>query len=137
MADFPFEVTEIDDGLIDEIFNNHQKNRRFNDNELPIQNPDLLLQAYADFHNEAEKHITPGMLVQWKPKMRSRTFPSYGEPCVVMRMLERREALVETDSGFQAAIDRIDMEIGFFDSDGDFFLVAVDKRRFMPWEPLS
>jgi hypothetical protein len=133
MANSPFDVTEIDDSVIDEIFNNHNKNRRLNDNALPTQNPELLLQAYADFHNEVEKHIAPGMLVQWKPKMQNRMCPQYSEPCVVMRMLEQRESLVKTDHGFQAGIDRIDMEVGFFDPDGDLIVVAVDKRRFMPW----
>lgn len=126
-------IPDIDDDLIESIFANHRKNRRFSDNADPVQDPDALLHAYADFHNEAEKHLAPGMLVQWKPRMRSRSIPAYHEPCVVMRLIERREVMVDSESGFQACIDRVDMEIGLFDPEGDLIVMTVDKRRFMPW----
>jgi hypothetical protein len=74
----------------------------------------------------------PGQLVCWKPELKNRKFPSYGECGVVVSVLH--EPMIDTgnDSGSPYFREPLDIVLGFVDGDGDFITYHVDSRRFAP-----
>jgi hypothetical protein len=74
----------------------------------------------------------PGQLVRWKPELKNRTFPAYGECGVVVRVLPEPVTDGGNDSGTRYFREPLDIVLGFVDEDGDFITYYYDSRRFAP-----
>lgn len=73
----------------------------------------------------------PGCVVKWKQGLKYGLIPEYGRPMVYLGPYVRNsKALVIGPSTEELA----DCLIGFIDSDRDFSLRAVDKRRLQAWD---
>lgn len=71
-----------------------------------------------------------GQLVKWKPGLKNRSFPAYGEPAIVSRILTK-SILDPTENSaaspyFQEPLTLVIGQI----IDGDFVEYYVDGRRF-------
>lgn len=72
-----------------------------------------------------------GDIVTWKPGLRNRKVPAYGEPMIVTELNPGMRAMDKESSSiyFQALID---MQCGLIDSDDDDFLqYRFDSTRLM------
>lgn len=106
----------------------------------PKQDPALLTSACAAL---LERHtFAPGDLVTWKPLMQDRKTPNYGEPVIVVAVLDEpvygtNEKSIETGSPhFRTPLDIVCGRIFHFKDDGSdptFELFHYDSRRLMPW----
>lgn len=123
---------QIEQGLDRAI---EQKNRK-----QPPQDPALLTSACAAL---LERHtFAPGDLVTWKPLMQDRKTPDYGEPVIVVAVLDEPvygtndEAQSAGNPHFRYPLDIVCGRIYHYKNDGSdptFELFHYDSRRLMPW----
>lgn len=89
---------------------------------------DVYLQPHA---------FKPGDLVRWKPGMKNRTLPDYGEPIPVLEVCaERRiapEVVGKVDNAYGA--EPLNIRIGAYYADHGLFGFWNDAARFEPWTP--
>jgi hypothetical protein len=88
-------------------------------------------QAFATKHE-----FKAGDLVQWKPGMKNRKRPRYGQPIIVVAVL--KEPALDTNPEESSAStpyfrEPLDVALGLVDSDGDFLVFHFDSRRFEPF----
>jgi hypothetical protein len=74
----------------------------------------------------------PGQLVRWKPELKNRKYPAYGECGVVVSVLPEPVMDAGNDSGSPYYREPLDIVLGFVDGDGDFITYHFDSRRFAP-----
>jgi hypothetical protein len=73
-----------------------------------------------------------GQIVAWKPGLKNRMFPEYGEPAIVTAVLPTPVFdLTETSSASPYFQEALTLVIGIF-RDDDLLEFRVDARRFMP-----
>ncbi len=86
-------------------------------------------------NNGRERALRPGMLATWKPGLKNRRFPRYGEPVVVVALLETPIINPGDESGSPYFREPLDLLLGMVRGDDREFLVYhVDCRRFQPYE---
>lgn len=79
-----------------------------------------------------QNEFRPGMLVTWKPGLKNKKTPAYGEPIIVVSVLASPVIDPEKSPGspyFREPLDVVAGEI----SDGDFVEFHYDGRRFQPY----
>jgi hypothetical protein len=85
--------------------------------------------------NGREQALRPGMLATWKPGLKNRRFPRYGEPVVVVALLDTPIINPGDESGLPYFREPLDLLLGVVRGDDREFLVYhVDRRRFQPYE---
>lgn len=81
--------------------------------------------------------FAPGDLVTWKPGLKNRRIPRYGQPAVVVALLEPPGLDQEEESGSTYFREPLDLVLGVvWDRDpgrGEFVTFHFDSRRFQPW----
>lgn len=92
-----------------------------------------LAASFQQFFDGAEKSLQAGLLAQWKPGMKNRKTPDYGEPMMVVEMLEQPIIDGTFESGSIYFRERLDIVLGFLDEDGEFGVLHYDSRRFEPY----
>lgn len=86
-------------------------------------------------NNGRERALRPGMLATWKPGLKNRRFPRYGEPVVVVALLETPIINPGDESGSPYFREPLDLLLGLVRGDDREFLVYhADRRRFQPCE---
>jgi hypothetical protein len=93
----------------------------------------------ADLRSQYEEfsklHVfKPGQFVCWKPGMRNKRSPDYGEVGIVVEVLASPVYDSSGDGGNPYFREPLDILIGVQDTDGDFLIYHFDKRRFEPTE---
>ena len=94
-------------------------------------NDEQLLALQRRFSTQPLGGFKPGQIVQWKPGMQNRRLPKYGEPMVVMEVLN--PAVFDEDvnsNGSNLYREPLTLVLGAVDSDGDFLCWHYDGRRF-------
>lgn len=86
--------------------------------------------GYQRFTDGSEKYLQPGMLAQWKAGMKNRKTPDYGEPMMVVEVLEQPIIDTTFDSGSVYFRERLNLVLGFLEEDGSFSMLHYDARRF-------
>lgn len=90
------------------------------------------LRKIADLYDT--KHtFTKGDIVEWKPGLKNKRRPKYGDPVVVVEVLD--EPISDKDARSDSAyfMEKLDIRLGSIDEDGDFVTYLYDSRRFMPF----
>lgn len=90
---------------------------------------DVLKDIYRKLVHQNHR-FQSGDIVTWKPSLRNRGAPEYGEPAIVIDAFDvpMEHTVMHHDHFF--TIDRADLLLGVFDDDGDLFLVCGDSRRY-------
>jgi hypothetical protein len=79
-----------------------------------------------------EKHtFRPFELVTWKPGLRNASTPEYGQPAIVMRLLDKRISDPQAEMHSNAWADECDIIVGV-KVEGHFAEYPMDSRRMMP-----
>jgi hypothetical protein len=80
-----------------------------------------------------ERHVfTEGQLVRWKPKLRNKQLPEYGQLAIVMNVLDEPVANVVEPSDSPYYHEPLDIVLGVIDGSGDLICFHFDARRFEP-----
>jgi hypothetical protein len=72
-------------------------------------------------------------LIRWKEGLKNKKRPGYGQPAIVVEVLQ--EPVLDEAEGAGSAYFRepLDLIIGLLDPDGDFSTYHADGRRFEPY----
>ena len=72
-----------------------------------------------------------GHIVQWKAGMKNKRIPEYGEPTIVMEVIDPPILASEAAlGGTNLFREPLSLVLGFHDIDGDFVSFHYDGRRF-------
>lgn len=89
---------------------------------------------YERLTNGRERALRPGMLAMWKPGLKNRRFPAYGQPAIVVERLSAPILDHETEAGMTYYREPLDLLLGILHRDCDFLVYHFDSRRFQPYE---
>lgn len=109
------------------------------DNEpLDALRGDLAAALHERYQSFAHRYaFVPGDLVTWKPGLRNRRSPQYGQPAVVIEMLEAPVRDREEDAGSTYFREPLDLVLGLIwdrnPGRGELVTFHYDSRRFQPW----
>ncbi len=84
----------------------------------------------------AQEHaFRRGQLVQWKPGLKNRRNPAYGDPVVVVDVMDKpiNDSSSERGAGSPYFMEPLTLVAGWIDKDGDFICYHYDGRRFEPF----
>ncbi len=103
-----------------------------NEADLPNEsNKRLVLELFKRFE---ESHVfTKGQVVKWKPGLKNRNVPEYGQPCVVTGILSRPIYEDNAVSGSPYFMEPLTLIIGCYHEE-DLVEFHVDARRFEPFD---
>jgi hypothetical protein len=104
--------------------------KTFSDSEVQTARRALLL-AFDTFGKR--NTFAAKQFVRWKEGMKNRKRPAYGEPAIVVQVLEEsvRDMQGETEAGSPYFREPLDLVIGLLgEEDNEFLLFHVDSRRF-------
>ena len=91
-----------------------------------------LRSLFARLNDGRERSLKPGMLAVWKPGLKNRNWPDYGQPAVVMAVMEE-PIFDHTDrSGSPYFREPLDLLLGVLMEGADFLVWHFDARRFQP-----
>jgi hypothetical protein len=90
------------------------------------QYPMDLRRAFNSYRRD--EVFEPGQLVQWKPMMRNRPYPSEGAPAVVIRYLDPAPRPDSHDLS-----EEHDIEVGFLDGEQSFLIFPTASARLTRW----
>ncbi len=103
--------------------------------EPPEEAREHLRALLERLENGRERALRPGMLAVWKPGLKNRRFPRYGEPVVVVALLDAPIVNPDQESGSPYFREPLDLLLGVVRGDDREFLVYhADRRRFQPAE---
>ncbi|MBK8964136.1 MAG: hypothetical protein IPM75_13920 [Candidatus Competibacteraceae bacterium] len=98
--------------------------------------PHPLQALWARLNDGRERALAPGQLAVWKPGLKHYRYPRYGEPAVVMALLDTPLVDPNIHSGSPYYREPQDMVLGVvLGAERAFYAVHADRRRFQPYEP--
>lgn len=77
-----------------------------------------------------------GDIVRWKPELKNRKKPEYGEPAIVLELLMDPVYDSERSSGSAYFREPLDIVLGLLDDDDELMFFYFDRRRFEPFDSL-
>ncbi len=87
-----------------------------------------LAESYMQIHQ-----FKPGDLVTWKPGLRNRVMPEYGEPIVVVEVYDEPIYDQTSDSSSSYFREPLHLRCLVVDKDGDALIFHFDAARLMPY----
>lgn len=85
----------------------------------------------------APNTFKPGDIIEWKPGLRNRRFPQYGEPFVVVEVLTIPIIDEAAESSGPYWKEPLDLRIGLVGPSGDFSMYYMDSHRVRHHIPTS
>ena len=76
----------------------------------------------------------PGQLVKWKPHLKNKKRPAYGEPAIVVDVLDMPVFDGEREAGSPYFREPLNIVLGVIDVDGEFSRFHYDSNRLEPAE---
>lgn len=70
-----------------------------------------------------------GDIVTWKPKLKNKRFPEYGQPAIVLEVLDE-PCFSEEKITSPYYNEPLDVRLGFLDDEGDFISFLFDSHKF-------
>ncbi|MBP6735358.1 MAG: hypothetical protein KA142_11855 [Chromatiaceae bacterium] len=81
--------------------------------------------------------FAPGDLVTWKPGLKHKRFPRYGQPAVVLEVLATPVLDPQNEAGTTYFREPLDVVVGVLWDEGtvrgELIAYHYDSRRFQPW----
>lgn len=75
-----------------------------------------------------------GQLVQWKPGLKNKSKPGYGEPAIVVEVLLVPILNTKEDASSTYFREPLDLILGVMDDDDEMILYYFDSRRFSAFD---
>lgn len=123
-------MSDLTEEMIDEIFNKNLADKHDESQEVEAT-PDDLRALYEMMNVKHAFH--PGDIVRLKKGLQGyKTVPDYGQPCVVMKVLDAPIISTEKEDGRPSFGVQLDIVLGIL-MHGDFLEFYYDSRRFEPF----
>ena len=75
-----------------------------------------------------------GDIVKWKPNLKNRSMPEYGDPLIVLEILENPLFDKEESPGSTYFNEPLDIVLGLIADEGEFVSFYFDSRKFEPFK---
>lgn len=75
-----------------------------------------------------------GDIVKWKPNLKNRSMPEYGDPLIVLEILENPLFDNEQGPGSTYFNEPLDIVLGLIADEGEFISFYFDSRRVEPFK---
>lgn len=99
--------------------------------EIAHERFDALIGFQRSLASSPANGFHPGQIVQWKSGLKNRRLPEYGQPAIVMDVLNPPVYDTSKDlAGSNLFREPLTLVLGLHDSDGDFLCYHFDGRRF-------
>lgn len=99
--------------------------------ELADERGEALVGLQRSLASNPTNGFHPGEIVQWKSGLKNRRLPDYGEPAIVMEVLNPAVYDASKDMvGSNLFREPLTLILGLNDADGDFLCYHYDGRRF-------
>jgi hypothetical protein len=92
--------------------------------------PETLRSVHSSYAQSHE--FQPGQLVRWKPRLRNRRLPEYGETAIVIDVLDTPVLNIAEPADSPYYRERLGLVLGVFDGAGDLVCFHFDAQRFEP-----
>lgn len=79
-------------------------------------------------------HFNKGDFVMWKDGLKNRLVPDYGQPVVVVDVLENPVITGSEETGSPYFSEPLSLIVGLIDEDNEFHCFHLDKRRFQKYK---
>lgn len=122
----------IDEPQIDESQLEKLVHALAHENAARISRIEKLKTCYQQLNSYST--FRPGDIVMWKPDLRNRQRPDYGEPAIVLEVLDGPLFDESDDSGSPYFREPLDIRLGVLLEDGNFASFMFDSRRFCHYE---
>lgn len=111
-------------GIISQI-SRDLRNKQIIDIEKYISNLKDLVANY-----NLQQPFSVGDIVQWKEGLKNKIRPQYGEPCIVIEILNT--PIFDNDAPIASPYfsERLDIKLGILGENAEFFTFHYDKNRF-------
>lgn len=90
-----------------------------------------LREHHLRFLNNGEPGFCVGDLIKWKPGLRNRYLPEYGQPAIVTCF--HRPTVYNLLMKGVSSRENPNLVVGYIDDDGEFFIMLVERCRFEPF----
>ncbi|MBK8536933.1 MAG: hypothetical protein IPL59_18675 [Candidatus Competibacteraceae bacterium] len=120
--------------ILDNIDLNEGDNALIDETVVDEEAAYRLRTLYERLTNHRENALHPGQLAMWKPGLKNRRFPAYGQPAIVVERLDPPILDHEEEAGVTYYREPLDMLLGVLHKDGDFLIYHFDSRRFQIYE---
>lgn len=96
---------------------------------IDIEKHISLLKASIEKYNE-KTTFNIGDIVQWKKGLKNKKRPQYGEPCIVVEILDN--PITDKDAPIASPYysEKLDIKLGLLGDKEEFFTFHYDKNRF-------
>ncbi len=91
-----------------------------------------LRSLFARLNDGRERSLKPGMLAVWKPGLKNKRLPAYGQPAVVMEVMKEPVLDHTEEAGSPYFREPIGLLLGVLMEGTDFWVWHFDARRFQP-----
>lgn len=99
--------------------------------EIHNDHDELMLSMYQRFAAAPRTVFAPGQIVRWKSGMKNRRLPTYGEPAIILEVLNPAVYPPDEDTaGSNLFREPLTLVLGVHDIGGDFLTYHFDGRRF-------
>lgn len=122
--------------ILEELISRQKEKQGRNEpNQRPVLTPEeMLLRLKRAFDVFQQQHeLRAGQIVKWKPGLQNKRLPSYGDPAIVLEVLDDPVVDNSNTAGGPYFREKLDVVLGVIDPDGDFLGFHFDSRRFEPW----
>jgi Uma2 family endonuclease len=104
---------------------NDSSNKQIIDVEKHIS---ILKESVEKYNQDYNFNI--GDILQWKDGLKNKKRPQYGEPCVVVEILDNPISDNEAPIASPYYLEKLDIKLGLLADNGEFFTFHYDKNRF-------
>jgi hypothetical protein len=125
---------ELREAIVTKLFSDLESAKAVSTEE---KDATAMAEALQERLQEFQKNFafTAGELAEWKPGLRNKNRPAYGEPVVIVEKLSEPVLGRTDESGSPYFREPLDLIVGLIDtSDDNFDLYYYDSRRFQPFD---
>ena len=96
---------------------------------LDVEKHILALKKSVEQYNQPSD-FKAGDIVQWKEGLKNKKRPQYGEPCIVIEVLDKpiSDHFAPIASPYYG--EQLGLKLGLIGENGEFFTFYYDKNRF-------
>jgi len=88
-----------------------------------------ILKSSVEKYNQ-KNSFKIGDIVQWKEGLKNKKRPQFGEPCIVIEVLDKAISDIQAPIASPYFAEKLDIKLGLLGDNKEFFTFHYDQNRF-------
>jgi len=88
-----------------------------------------ILKSSVEKYNQ-KNSFKIGDIVQWKEGLKNKKRPQFGEPCIVIEVLDKAISDIQAPIASPYFAEKLDIKLGLLGDNEEFFTFHYDQNRF-------